>query len=132
MTYTIACLMAALSFLVNKTLLKYVGPKVIFTYGPAVEETAKTLLAWYLGADILATHIIFGLVEGGYDWLTGSRNGLKAAAGSVAGHTLFGVITVMMFGFTGAVWLAVSGAIAAHVVWNMVIIRLYAKGDAKE
>lgn len=132
MTYTIACLMAALSFLINKTLLKYVGPKVIFTYGPAVEEAAKTLLAWYLGADILATHIIFGLLEGFYDWLTVSGNGLKAAASSVAGHTLFGVITIVMIGFTGSVWLAVVGAIVAHVVWNTVIIRLCAKGDAKE
>lgn len=132
MTYTIACLMAALSFLINKTLLKYVGPKVIFTYGPAVEEAAKTLLAWYLDADILATHITFGLLEGCYDWLAGSPNGLKAAASSVAGHTLFGIITIVMIRFTGSVWLAVAGAIVAHVVWNTLIIRLCAKGDAKE
>ncbi|HAK74710.1 MAG TPA: hypothetical protein DCP36_16290 [Sporomusaceae bacterium] len=132
MTYTIACLMAALSFLINKTLLKYVGPKVVLTYGPAVEEAAKTLLAWYLGADILATHIMFGLLGSGYDWLTSGLNGTKAAVCSVAGHTLFGVITVGMIDLTGSVWLAVSGAIVTHVIWNTVIIRLYAKGDAKE
>jgi len=131
MAYIIACLMASFSFLINKTLLKYVGPQVVLTYGPAVEEGAKTLLAWYLGADILATHVVFGVLEGGYDWLTSGRNGSKAAITSVAGHTLFGLITVAMLNLTGTVWLAVAGTIVAHVIWNTIIIRLYAKGDGK-
>lgn len=124
MAYIIACLMAALSFLANKLLLKYIGPQVIVTWGPVVEEAAKTLLAWQLSADILLTHIVFGLLEGTHDWLTGGQYRLQAALASVAGHALFGYSTVAVLGFTGSVLLAAAGAMVIHGAWNMAIIRL--------
>ena len=124
MAYIIACLMAALSFLVNKTLVKYIGPPVVLTWGPVVEELAKTLLAWYLGADVLLTHIAFGVIEGGYDWLTGGRRSAQAALSSLAGHTLFGSITIGLLSLTGTVWLALAGAIVAHAAWNTAVIHL--------
>lgn len=124
MAYIIACLMAALSFLVNKLLLRYIGPEVVLTGGPVVEEIAKTWLSWLLGADILLTHFVFGLLEGGYDWLTAGQGAGKAAALSIAGHTLFGVITVSLLALTGSIWLALAAAIVAHASWNVIAIRL--------
>lgn len=124
MAYIIACLMAALSFLINKLLLRYVGPQVVLTWGPAVEELAKTWLSWHLGADILLTHLLFGFLEGAYDWLTAGQHSGKAAALSVAGHALFGVITLSLLMLTGSIWLALAAAIVAHVAWNTIAIRL--------
>lgn len=124
MAYIIACLMAALSFVANKALLRLIGPQVILTWGPIVEEGAKTLLAWYLAADIVATHVIFRVLEGVYDYLIGTRYRTQAALTSVVCHTLFGGITVTLLGFTGSIWIAVGGAVIAHAAWNRAVIRL--------
>lgn len=125
MAYIIGCLMAALSFLLNKALLKYVGPISIISYSPAVEEGAKTLLAYYLGADILAAHITFGVLEAVYDWRQ-HRQELIAPLLSVGGHTLFGLATVAMFSLTGRIWLALAAGLIIHVIWNTVIVTIYA------
>lgn len=126
MAYLLACLMASLSFLINKRLWKSKGPKVILTYGPAVEEGAKTILAWYLGADIFATHVGFGIIEGAYDYFTNSGTGVKAALLSISGHSLFGLITLGLLALAESVWLALAGAIIAHVAWNSIMVRLNA------
>lgn len=124
MAYIIACLMAAFSFLANKALLRYIGPQVISSWGPIIEEGAKTLLAWYLNADILVTHIVFGVLEGAYDWLTGGRYRTQAALMSVACHMVFGAITVTGLRVAGSIWIAVGGAVIAHAIWNQAVMRL--------
>lgn len=130
MAYIIACLMAALSFLLNRALLRHTGRVAVISYSPAVEEMAKTLLAYYLGADILATHVAFGVLEGGFDWYNYHRDGHKAAMLSLVGHSLFGALTVAALSFTDSVWLAVLVGLIAHLAWNVTIIRLYAgKGE---
>ncbi|VBB06373.1 Hypothetical protein LUCI_1604 [Lucifera butyrica] len=124
MAYIIACLMASLSFLINKVLLRYLGMSVIISLSPAVEEGAKTLLAYYLGADVLATHILFGLLEAGYDWIQNRHGGLPAALLSIGGHTLFGLLTVEAAVLTGSIWLGMAVALIAHLAWNVTVIRI--------
>ena len=124
MAYIIAPLMAALSFLLNRAALKYIGVTVVITYGPVLEEMAKTLLAFYLGGDILVTHIAFGVIEGVYDWTTADNRRLAAAMMSILGHSLFGALTVATLFFSGSILTAVIVSSLVHLVWNVTMIRL--------
>ena len=126
MAYLIAVLMAALSFLLNRVILRVVGLKTVITYGPALEEAAKTLLAYQLGADIFATHVVFGFVEAVYDWATSERQGLVAAMMSILGHSIFGLVTISAVYLSGSIMLALITAILAHLAWNITMIRLLA------
>jgi len=122
----IGCLMAGLSFLLNKLLLKYIGVKVVISYSPVVEELSKTLCSYYLSADILVTHIVFGVLEAIYDWLhqQNEQRGTIAALLSIVGHTLFGGITVLVFNLSNSIYIGVVAAIVVHVLWNVTLIRL--------
>jgi len=131
MTCVIAVLMAALSFLLNRAALRCVGAKAVISLSPALEEAAKTIPAYYLGADIFFTHVIFGVVEAGYDWRTGRRHGPPAAFLSVAGHGLFGFATAGVLYLTGSLWLAVASTAAVHIAWNVAAIRLTAGKETK-
>lgn len=123
MAFIVACLMAALSFVLNRAILRFVGLKAVITYSPVVEELAKTLLAVYLGADILLTHIVFGIIEAGYDWRTSVNHGVTAAALSIIGHGLFGLVTVGMLSLTGEVLPAIGTVILLHLAWNIAAIH---------
>lgn len=126
MAYVIGFLMAGLSFLLNKVLLKYVGVKAIISYSPVVEEMTKTLCSYYLAADILVTHIVFGMLEAGYDWYStpNGQRGMWAALASIVGHSLFGALTLMGLYASGSIWLALLGASCVHVIWNVTLIRV--------
>jgi hypothetical protein len=118
--------MASLSFLVNRAMMKRLGPTVIIGFGPVFEEAAKTILAYYLYADILVTHVVFGVLEAGYDYLTGSRNRLGAAMGSVVGHMVFGLVTVYVISVSGSLWLGLVCASVVHLCWNVLAVLFYA------
>lgn len=126
MAYIIAVLMASLSFLLNRAALKYFGLQAIITLSPVLEEAAKTLLAYYLGADIIVTHIIFGALEAGYDWHTSRRHGAAAAFFSVLGHGLFGLATVAVLVLTGSIAVGLAAGVIFHLAWNITVIRLVA------
>ncbi len=126
MAYVLAVLMAALSFLLNRAALRYAGLQAVISWGPVIEEAAKTAPAFYLGADVLLTHALFGVIEAGYDWRSGGGNGTAAALLSVAGHSLFGGLTVGVIHLTGSMPLALVTAAAAHIAWNVALVRLKA------
>jgi len=126
MAYVIGCLMAGLSFLLNRLLLNYIGIKVVISYSPVVEEVSKTLCSYYLAADILVTHIIFGILEAGYDWFNrqNGQRGAVAALLSIVGHTLFGGITILVFNLSNSIFIGMTVGIVVHLVWNVTLIRL--------
>ena len=128
MAYVIGCLMAGLGFLLNKLLLKYIGMKVIVSYSPIVEEITKTLCSYYFAADILVTHIIFGVLEAVYDWFKrrSRERGAIAALSSIVGHTLFGVVTIGIFNLSDSIFLGIFVAGCIHLIWNVALIRLAA------
>nr|WP_092073593.1 hypothetical protein [Dendrosporobacter quercicolus]NSL48007.1 hypothetical protein [Dendrosporobacter quercicolus DSM 1736]SDM64122.1 hypothetical protein SAMN04488502_10686 [Dendrosporobacter quercicolus] len=126
MGYLIGCLVAALSFGLNQAMIRRIGLTTMISYGPLLEESSKTLPAFLLGADILAVHITFGLVEAGYDWRQNGRTGRKAALFSIAGHSLFGAATLFILTLSSSIWLALAAGIVAHLVWNVTVIRRYA------
>lgn len=131
MAYIIACLMASLSFIVNRFLVKHLGPKVVISSAPAFEETAKTVLAYLLQADILMTHTVFGVIEAGYDYRNSRRHKVGAAVASVAGHTLFGMITVFILEAGGSLVLSLISAYAVHLGWNVLAVLVNARRKDK-
>ncbi|MDT8902804.1 hypothetical protein [Anaeroselena agilis] len=126
MAYVLAVLMAALSFLLNRAALRIAGLQAVISWGPVIEEAAKTAPAFYLGADVLLTHVLFGVIEAGYDWRSGGGDGPAAALLSVAGHSLFGALTVGVIYLTGSLAAALALAVVAHVAWNVALVRLKA------
>ena len=126
MVYVIGCLMAGLSFLLNKLLLKSIGIKVIITYSPILEELTKTLCSYYLGADILATHMVFGILEASYDWFKRQtrERGAIAALLSIMGHTLFGLITIGVVNLSDSVVVGIFVGSCTHLIWNVMLIKL--------
>lgn len=127
MGYVLGCLMAGLSFLCNKLLLRLTGVQTVLYYSPVVEEAVKTLPAYYLGADILAVHSVFGFLEGLYDFSTSKERRTVSLLLSVVGHSLFGLITVLGRYFTGQIWLGLVGGVFTHIIWNITAIRLLSK-----
>ena len=122
MAYIIGCFMASLSFLINRAMLKRLGPRVIVSMSPAVEELAKTGLAYWLDADILVTHMVFGLIEAIYDYrVSGS---IRAAAASITGHAFFGAVTVFILSASESLWLSWLSACAIHICWNVSAVLL--------
>jgi len=125
MAYIIGCLMAGLSFSLNKFLLKYIGLKIVISYSPILEELTKTICSYYLAADILATHITFGVLEAIYDWYQSSASrGRIAALLSIIGHTLFGGVTIIFLNLSGSIFLGIFTASCVHLLWNITWIRL--------
>ncbi|MCE5285924.1 MAG: hypothetical protein LLG02_08780 [Pelosinus sp.] len=127
MGYVLGCLMAGVSFLLNKLLVKFTGIQTVLYYSPIAEELLKTLPAHYLGADILALHGVFGLLEGIYDFFTSQNSKFIPLLLSVLGHSLFGSITVLGRYFTGEIWLGLIGGVFTHIIWNITAIRLMSK-----
>lgn len=123
LAYVIACLGAAGSFLLNKALLRLFGVQVIITLSPVLEEAAKTLSAFFLGADLLVTHLTFGLIEAVYDWSQSEGKAMLAALLSILGHGLFGVITLTVSLATD-MYVGLAAGMVAHLVWNAAVLRL--------
>ncbi|CQR72914.1 hypothetical protein SOV_02940 [Sporomusa ovata DSM 2662] len=127
MDYIIAILMAGLSFLLNRFFLRYLGPVSIISAGPVVEEAAKTLFAYYLGADLIMVHTVFGVIEAGYDWQQKSTSGAVTASFlSIAGHSLFGAGSAGVLILTSSLWLGLAAGIALHLAYNVAVVRLLA------
>lgn len=130
MAYIIACLMASLSFILNRLLLKIIGNITIITFSPIVEEGAKTLLSFYLGADIVVTHVVFGVLEAVYDW-QGAADKVKAAAFSIIGHSIFGLVTIAVLYLAENIWLGLAGGIVTHLIWNFIIFQVFQGGSKR-
>lgn len=123
MAYLIACLVAVLAFFINRFLLRFIGPKVVVSLAPAVEEVLKTLPPYLLSADILLTHAAFGLIEAVFDMKNG-RHKAGAAAASLIGHTFFGAVAVFILQSGGGPFLAVTAAYVFHLGWNVVAVLI--------
>lgn len=126
LAYVIACLGAAGSFLLNRALLRLFGVQVIITLSPVLEEAAKTLSAFLLGADLLITHLTFGLIEAVYDLSQSGGKAVLAALLSIVGHGLFGVITLTV-SLLSDMYVGLAAGIVAHLIWNAAVLRRSAK-----
>ncbi len=121
LAFLIGCLMAAVSFLLNSYLLKNWNKFVFISLGPIIEEVSKSYLAWYLGANLILTHVIFGVIEGGYD-LVHSRYGDKGCILSISGHTLFGLVTAAAYFASGLIAVGIILACFCHIGYNLWVV----------
>lgn len=126
MSYVIGCLVASIGFVLNRALFRRIGYRTIVTASPALEELLKTVPAYFIGTDILAVHVVFGLIEGVYDYCQDrSRLGLLAGCLSLIGHFLFGLATVVAFMFSASLWLSLAVGVVLHLVWNAAVVRFF-------
>lgn len=133
MAIVLAGLLAALfSFLANSLALKSYGPMAAVGAIPLLEEVAKTVPAFLLGAPILMTHGVFGLIEAWHDFY--SRRGRAGISPllSVAGHLAFGGMTQFFYSFTGVLGYGIAAAAAAHCLWNLGIPLIIPRGGNQD
>jgi predicted phage tail protein len=109
--------MAALvSWAVNGKLITAFGNKAVIFIGPAVEESFKTGLAWFLGAPLIISHVVFGIAEAIWELITYKR-GKLAAVFAVGSHLFYGLVTILVAGKAG-ILLALIVAYTVHMLWN--------------
>lgn len=125
MSYLIGCIVAAISFMLNRALFKRIGYQTIITYSPVIEEFCKTLPAYSIGADILAVHVTFGIIEGCYDYYQNQYTGVLAGLLSIIGHFLFGLTAVVVLMVSGNIYLAITASCVFHLLWNVIVVRFF-------
>lgn len=116
-------LAAGASWVANRAALRMIGTKVIVLFSPLFEEAAKTGGAVLLGASVVLTHGVFGVIEGLYDALEGNPQGVAAGLTSVAGHLFYGYISsLVMIKFDSFVY-AVAAGYLVHSLWNFTVMK---------
>ena len=90
---------------------------------PVLEEALKTTCAVATGAPVIWTHVVFGLIEGIYDLIFSQRSRVAVGIAGVAGHSVFGVITVAVSSITSSLSLGVIMSCLVHILWNTWVVR---------
>ncbi|MGE5484182.1 MAG: hypothetical protein ACM3X4_04065 [Ignavibacteriales bacterium] len=111
----------ATAFFTNRLLARALGEKRTALAAPFTEEIAKTVPAVLLHCSILATHVLFGLVEAVYDLNRSAEGGPAAAIASLGGHAVVGGATAWVAANTGSIALALGAGIVLHLAWNLMV-----------
>jgi len=118
------CIAALLSYYISSKALKMSGEKVIIYLSPILEELFKTGLAIGLKAEVLLSHITFGIWEALYDIRTNEGStAYWAGFASIISHSTFGAITQYCIYLTDNKLLGIGIAAAIHMAWNYKIIE---------
>lgn len=125
MSYILGGLVAAVSFVFNRALFQRIGYRTVITFSPVIEELCKTIPAYVIGVNILAVHLTFGVIEGGYDLYRNQGAGALAALLSVVGHFLFGLTAITVLMLAGNIYLAAMASCVLHLLWNTVVVRFF-------
>ncbi|WP_026477289.1 hypothetical protein [Alkaliphilus transvaalensis] len=116
---------AIFAYLCNKLILKRFGGISLVAFVPFIEEFSKTFAAIaLLQTNLVATHFVFGCIEGIYDMVTSSKKiGNLAAIASVASHSLFGFVTYFSYAKTNSIIIGILIAWLCHSTWNWYITK---------
>jgi hypothetical protein len=114
-------LAASAVFLANRFLYRVFRDRALAGAVPLTEEVAKTAAAYILGAGIIHTHLVFGLVEALLDW-RGENKSLPAAGAAILSHGVFGLVTVAVLNLTAMPGLAIVAAFVLHAFWNVFVL----------
>ncbi len=104
---------------------------ILVSVVPAVEESAKNLVALLSGADLFGTHVVFGLAEAGFEAVVGEWRGFVAGVFGLLGHALFGAATRAALARTGSAFLATGAGLGLHMVWNALALRWGRRGSGE-
>ncbi|HZK57292.1 MAG TPA: hypothetical protein VFD17_03185 [Clostridia bacterium] len=116
---------ALLSYILNKLVLKKMGNIGIIIVVPLIEEINKTISATILDTNIIATHLVFGAIEGVYDIINSSEDvGKWAALVSIISHGVFGAATYLTTKMGYSVYWGIALAWLLHSGWNWYVTKL--------
>lgn len=117
-------LSALFSYILNKLMLSKLGERALIALIPFIEEMAKTTFAIIFNSAFLGVHLIFGVIEGIYDYIFSSKKiGKWAALASIISHSFFGGVTYVVFERTNSAILAILVAWILHSGWNWYIME---------
>jgi hypothetical protein len=123
MTSFLAGALAALAaWFVNRWMVDRWGDPAVAVTVPILEEILKTSAAILLGTSIYYAHFSFGLVEAIWD-MKANNNGFRPAVFSLVTHSIFGLITIIVYRLSGFLTLGITFSIIVHILWNSYIIR---------
>ena len=113
-------LAAIISFVFNKHVVSKLGNRAIIYLIPSGEELFKTSAYYFIGGNLIIVHLIFGVIEAGFDF---SSNKL-AALFAIITHLSFGGLTFYCWQLTKNILLSLLITIIAHLCWNYSVGRL--------
>lgn len=114
---------AFLAMICNRFLVNRWGNPAVAVLIPVTEEFLKTLLAVTFSASIFYTHFSFGVIEAIWD-IRATTKGFLPALFSLITHSVFGLITMLFFKWTGYLFLSILISTITHIFWNSTIIRI--------
>lgn len=115
---------AVCAYLLNKVILSRFGGASLVVFIPFIEEFMKTFSALLLNTNLLAVHLVFGVIEGGYDLFTSSKKiGKWAAIASILSHGFFGYITLLTYNRSQSIVIGIVIAWIFHSGWNWYITK---------
>ncbi|NLZ93134.1 MAG: hypothetical protein GX922_03830 [Firmicutes bacterium] len=127
MNWLLAGLVAAgIAYLLNQFTYRLWQKYTIIGAVPLIEEVAKTMTAYFFGADYFYTHFIFGVIEGSLDALA-DHGGWLPALSAVFAHSLLGWVTERVINETNMLGAGILAAIIVHIVWNIALLFRTAK-----
>ncbi|SET19402.1 hypothetical protein [Anaerobranca gottschalkii] len=110
------------AYILNNLLYKYLHDYSTLT-AAIIEEILKTY-GGYLIAQILLTHVIFGLVEAIIDIKNNGKKGIYPAIFSLLGHAAFGYLTLTVFRLTENLFYSILTGIFAHIIYNSLVVGI--------
>lgn len=120
MNFVFTGLLAAfLAFIINRYLVYRLGNEAIIYIIPILEELLKTGFYYIFGGNLIIIHLIFGLIEGIFDYF----NNKLAALLALISHLSFGYITLIIWKASNLA-LAILVTSLIHMSWNYLIGRL--------
>lgn len=126
MTEVIGGILAALiAYSFNRLVFKLEGKKSIVFLVPFIEEVSKSIMAYFIRANLIGVHIIFGIIEAIYDFIhtNSERAAPIAAIISIISHSIFGLMTYYLYLWTGCLLLSIVVIAVIHSLWNYFVTR---------
>lgn len=113
---------AGVVLVVNKLFMRGSKGAQIIVLSVFVEEIVKAVVSTLCGANVLVTHITFGLSEAAYDMSSTSETGIYAAVVSIVGHALCGYAYLCVERLLFNSFAGFLAALVLHLSWNVTVV----------
>ncbi len=104
--------------LVNPFFYAKMGAKAVWGPIPLTEEFLKTGLGWLMGASLIGTHGVFGLIEFLWDLFQPGRGQWLPGLVGFLSHLFFGFMTGWVYQLSGSLLLGVLITVLIHMGLN--------------
>jgi tetrahydromethanopterin S-methyltransferase subunit D len=114
---------AVVSLFLNRLALRLVGERAVVYVIPVIEEVVKASMAFLFSTSFIATYLLFGTIEGFYDFFNNQEKGLKIVFVSILGHTIFGYVFFNISRGTRSMLIGIGAATFLHMIWNALVLK---------